>query len=113
MQVKTLYKQQTSHIYNNTQTNLDLQNTTLGYSFHLKHRNPRMFPIESFAHHSGRTLVCAEYGYPKGSPNTNSYERNPPLQLSIQCSPQHTPKRPSSEPHGATRQLAIAKKPEK
>jgi hypothetical protein len=29
-------------------------------------------PIESLAHDSGRTLVCAEYGYPKGSPNTNS-----------------------------------------
>jgi hypothetical protein len=29
-------------------------------------------PIECLAHDSGRTLVCAEYGYPKGSPNTNS-----------------------------------------
>jgi hypothetical protein len=28
--------------------------------------------IESLAHDSGRTLVRAEYGYPKGSPNTNS-----------------------------------------
>jgi hypothetical protein len=28
--------------------------------------------FESLAHDSGRTLVCAEYGYPKGSPNTNS-----------------------------------------
>jgi hypothetical protein len=35
-------------------------------------RNSRMFPIEIHAHDSGRTLVCAEYGYPKGSPNTNS-----------------------------------------
>jgi hypothetical protein len=25
-----------------------------------------MFPIESLAHDSGRTLVCAEYGYPNG-----------------------------------------------
>jgi hypothetical protein len=24
------------------------------------------------AHDSGRTLVCAEHGYPKGSPNANS-----------------------------------------
>jgi hypothetical protein len=32
----------------------------------------RTFPIESLAHDSGRTLVRAEYGYPKGSPNTNS-----------------------------------------
>jgi hypothetical protein len=44
----------------------------LGYGFHFHHRNSRTFPIESLAHDSGRTLVCAEYGYPKGSPNTNS-----------------------------------------
>jgi hypothetical protein len=37
-----------------------------------KHRNSRTFQIESLAHDSGRTMVCAEYGYPKGSPNTNS-----------------------------------------
>jgi hypothetical protein len=35
-------------------------------------KNSRTFPIESLAHDSGRTLVCAKYGYPKGSPNTNS-----------------------------------------
>jgi hypothetical protein len=28
--------------------------------------------LESLAHDSGRTLVRAEYGYPKGSPDTNS-----------------------------------------
>jgi hypothetical protein len=28
--------------------------------------------IESFAHDSGRALARAEYGYPKGSPNTSS-----------------------------------------
>jgi hypothetical protein len=32
---------------------------------------------------------------------------------SILCSPQHTPKRASSEPHGATRQQAIAETPAK
>jgi hypothetical protein len=58
-------------------------------------------------------LVRAGYGYPKGSPNTNSYRRNPPLQLSIQCSPQRTYKWSSSEPHGATRQQAIAETPAK
>jgi hypothetical protein len=57
---------------NNTQTNLDLRDTTLGYGFHFQHRNSRTFPIESLAHDSGSTLVCVEYGYPKGSPNTNS-----------------------------------------
>jgi hypothetical protein len=28
--------------------------------------------FQSLAHDSGRTLVCAEYGYPKGSSNTDS-----------------------------------------
>jgi hypothetical protein len=55
-----------------TQTILDLRNTTLGYGLHFQHRNSRTFPIESLAHDSGRTLVCAECSYPKGSPNTNS-----------------------------------------
>jgi hypothetical protein len=32
---------------------------------HFQHRNPRTLPIETFAHDSGRTLVRAEYGYPK------------------------------------------------
>jgi hypothetical protein len=41
---------------------------TLGYGFHFQHRNSRTFPIESLAHDSGRSLVCAEYGYQKGSP---------------------------------------------
>jgi hypothetical protein len=31
-----------------------------------------LLPIENLANDSGRTLVCAECGYPKGSPNTNS-----------------------------------------
>jgi hypothetical protein len=44
----------------------------LGYGFHFQHRNSRMFTIESLAHDSGLTLVCAEHGYPKESPNTNS-----------------------------------------
>jgi hypothetical protein len=57
---------------------------------------------------SGRSLECVEYGYPKRSPNTRCQGRNSPLQLSTQCSPQHTYKRPSSELHGA-----IAKSPAK
>jgi hypothetical protein len=36
------------------------RNTTLGYGFHLQHRNSRTFPIESLAHDSGRTLLCAK-----------------------------------------------------
>jgi hypothetical protein len=64
-QVKTLYKQQ-------TQTNLDLLNKTLGYGDHLQHRNSATFPVEDLAYDSGRTLVRAKYGYPRGSPNTNS-----------------------------------------
>jgi hypothetical protein len=54
-------------------------NTTLRYCFHFQQRNPRMLPIKRFVHDSGRTLVRAEYGYPKGSPITNK-----PLQLSVQ-----------------------------
>jgi hypothetical protein len=30
------------------------------------------YPIQSFAHDNSLILVCAQYGYPKGSPNTNS-----------------------------------------
>jgi hypothetical protein len=45
--------------------------------------------------------------------DTCVHRRNPPLQLSIQCSPQRTSKRSSCEPHGATRQQAIAKTPAK
>jgi hypothetical protein len=58
-------------------TNLDLQNTTLGYGFHFQHRNPRTLPIKSFVHDSGLILARAKYGYPKGSPNTNIYLQTP------------------------------------
>jgi hypothetical protein len=64
--------QDISLIQSNTKTNLDVRNTTLGYGFHFQHRNSGTFPIESFAHDSGCTLVCTEYSYLKGSPNTNS-----------------------------------------
>jgi hypothetical protein len=50
----------------------DLCNTALGYGFHFQHRNPGTVPIEGFAHDSGRALVRAECGHPKGSPNTKS-----------------------------------------
>jgi hypothetical protein len=59
MQVKTLYKQQTSIIQSNTQTNLDLRNTTLGYGFYIQHRNFGTFLVEDLAHDSGSTLVRA------------------------------------------------------
>jgi hypothetical protein len=59
--------------------------------------------IMFLVHDSGHTLVHAGYGY------VNSQRKNPPLQLSIQCSPQRTPKWPSSEPYGTTRQQAIEK----
>jgi hypothetical protein len=70
--LETLYKQQISHILNNTQTNLDLRNTTLGYGFHFQCKISLNVSNRNLGHNSGRTLVCAEYGYPKGSPNTNS-----------------------------------------
>jgi hypothetical protein len=50
----------------------DLYNTTVGYGVHSKHRNPRTLPIQSFPQDCRRTLVRAEYGYPKGYTNTNS-----------------------------------------
>jgi hypothetical protein len=49
-----------------------LRNKPLGYGFRFPHINSRKFAIESLAHDSGRTLAGAKYGYPKGSPNTNS-----------------------------------------
>jgi hypothetical protein len=72
MQVKALHKQQTSHIQSSSQTNL-------GYGFHFQQRNPIPLLIESFAHDSGCTLVCAKYGYPKGSLNTNGTTVNAEL----------------------------------
>jgi hypothetical protein len=51
---------------------MNLMNAILGYGSYYQHRNPRTLPIESLAHDSGRTLVCAEYDYQKGSPNTDS-----------------------------------------
>jgi hypothetical protein len=71
-QVKTLYKQQNSLIQSNTQTNLDVRNTTLVYGFHVQHRHFGTFPVEDLVHDSGRTLVRVEHDYLKGSPNTNS-----------------------------------------
>jgi hypothetical protein len=69
---QTLHKEQTYHVISNTQTDLDLRNTALGYGFRFQHRNPRTLPIERLAHDSGRTSVRAECGYPKGSPSTIS-----------------------------------------
>jgi hypothetical protein len=71
-QVKTLHKHK--HIQNNTQTNLYLRSTTLGYGFHFQHRNPRTLPVNSTAHDSEQTLVRAEYRYPKESPHTTVKE---------------------------------------
>jgi hypothetical protein len=39
---------------------------------HNDYSNPFPWQIESLAHDSGRILECAEYGYPKCTPNTNS-----------------------------------------
>jgi hypothetical protein len=58
----TIKKNSIKHQYSN-QSGLVEYNS----SFYFQHRNPK-----SFAHVSGRTLIRAEYGYPKGSPNTNS-----------------------------------------
>jgi hypothetical protein len=34
--------------------------------------NPKTYPIECFAHDIGLTSVRTQYGYAKGSPDTNS-----------------------------------------
>jgi hypothetical protein len=44
----------------------------LEHDLDCQRRTPRTLPIKSFPHVSGRTLVRSEYGYPKGSPNSNS-----------------------------------------
>jgi hypothetical protein len=45
MEVKSLHNQQNSQIQSNTQINLDLWNTTVGYGFQFEHRHPKMLPI--------------------------------------------------------------------
>jgi hypothetical protein len=65
--------------------------------------NTRTFPIENLAHDSGRTLVCAEYGYPKNKSTATALKYSARL---------------SSHPkdlivNRATRQQAIAKTPAK
>jgi hypothetical protein len=35
--------------------------------------NLETLPIGSFLHDTGCILLCAEYGYPKASPNTNNF----------------------------------------
>jgi hypothetical protein len=59
---------QTLHNIRQYSNQSGLTESTLGCGFHFQHRNSGTFPIESFAHDSGRTLVCAEYCYLKGYP---------------------------------------------
>jgi hypothetical protein len=49
----------------------------------------------------------------EGISKRNQLQKKSVITAPIQCAPQSTPKRPSSEPHGATRQQAIAKTPAK
>jgi hypothetical protein len=44
-EVKTLHKQQNSHIQSDIQSNPDIWNKTLSDGRHLKQRNPRTLPI--------------------------------------------------------------------
>jgi hypothetical protein len=57
-QIKILYKQQTFHLQNYTQTNLGLRNTTLGNRIHIQHRNTRTFPVEGSVYDNGHTMIC-------------------------------------------------------
>jgi hypothetical protein len=69
--MKTLYKQQTPHLQNYTQTNLDLRNTTLGNRIHIQDRNIQTLSVEGSGYDNGCTMVCTEYGNMEGSPNPN------------------------------------------
>jgi hypothetical protein len=64
--------------------------------------------LERFQPKDLRMIVDAPWYVPNVVIRRDLQRRNPPLQPSIQGSPQRTPKRPSSGPHGATRQRAIA-----
>jgi hypothetical protein len=71
MQVKTLQATNFSYIkhYSNQSGLYEIQ---LWSTASTSNRNSRTFPIKSFAPDSEHILVRADYGYPKGSPNTNS-----------------------------------------
>jgi hypothetical protein len=69
-QIKTRYKQQTPHLQNCTETNLDLRNIALGNRIHVQQRNTRKLPGEGSAHYIGRTMVCTEYDT-EGFTNSN------------------------------------------
>jgi hypothetical protein len=58
-QVKTLHKQQTSHIWNNTQTNLDLRNTTVGSA-----STSNIEILERFQSRDLRMIVGAQWYVP-------------------------------------------------
>jgi hypothetical protein len=88
----------TPYLHNCTQTNLDLQNTTIGNHIYVQHRNPRTLLIECSAHNNGRTMVRAEYDNTEGAPNSNGSKRNQALQLPILQSPQRAPKRINFKP---------------
>jgi hypothetical protein len=97
---------------NNTETNLDVRNTTLGHGFHFQHKNSRTFPIESFAYYCGRTLVRAKYDYLKDLQTSTDKDEIRRYSSQYSASLSAHPK-DNSQPSGATRQLAIAKTPAK
>jgi hypothetical protein len=70
-EAKTVHRQQNSHKHRNNETKLDIWNTTVRYGSHFKHRYLRTIPNQTFVYDSRRSLVRAEWGYPKGSPKTN------------------------------------------
>jgi hypothetical protein len=70
--VKALHKQQTSYIYKAVLKPISIY----GIHFWVMASTSNIEIVECFqsifAHDSGHTLVRAEYGYVKGSANTNS-----------------------------------------
>jgi hypothetical protein len=115
-----LRKQQTSHIQNNTQTDLDLTDCNSGVpllfgSLYLiimpSHSSTSNIEILEGFQSKALCMIVDSTWFMQNTVIRKDFQ--PPLQFSIQSSPQPTPKRPCSEPHGATREQAIAKTPAK
>jgi hypothetical protein len=110
-EVKTLHKQQNSHTQSSTQTSQDLWNINVEYGVHFKHsRHPRTIPIYSFAYDYGCTLKCRIWLFERISKHEQLKKKSAITALNTVLA-SATPKRPSSEPHGTTRQQEIAKTP--
>jgi hypothetical protein len=79
-----------------------------GYGFHFQHRNPRTLQIEIFAHDVGTCRIRLSEGISK---HQQLKKKSAATALNTVLTSAHT--QTACEPHGATRQQAIAKTPAK